>query len=166
MGAMSTEIASKEKKYGDFYQRLRVKIGKWVKDGRINKKNGRWTDYFLEYLLLLPDMVHLMIRLFTDRKVPAHIKGYLLVAFAYLISPIDIIPDFIPVAGFIDDLLVTVVLLNKIINSADPELLKAIDTHWAGEDDVFEKVKEIVGVMNDLSSHLPKAIYNFMKRKE
>ncbi len=163
---MGTEIVSKEKKYEDFYQRLRVKINKWVKNGNINKRKGKWTDHFLQYLLLLPDLVHLMIKLFTDRKVPAHVKGYLLVAFAYLVSPIDIIPDFIPVAGFIDDLLVVVVVLNKIINSANRELRDTIETHWAGDDDVFEKVKEIVGVMNDLSSKLPKAIYNFMKVKE
>ena len=163
---MGTEIVAKEKKYEDFYQRLRVKINKWVKNGRINKKNGRWTDSFLQYLMTLPDLVHLMIKLFTDRKVAAHVKGYLLVAFAYLISPIDIIPDFIPVAGFIDDLLVIVVMLNKIINSADRELLETIKKHWAGEEDVFAKIKEIVGVMNDLSSQLPKALYGFMKRKK
>ena len=108
----------------------------------------------------------LIMRLMNDSRISGLLKLLPLGSLIYLISPIDIIPDFIPVAGFIDDLLVTVVLLNKIINSADPELLEAIDTHWAGEDDVFEKVKEIVGVMNDLSSHLPKAIYNFMKRKE
>lgn len=163
---MGTEIVAKEKKYSDFYQRLRVKINKWVQNGKINKKKGGWTDHFLQYLLLLPDMVHLMIKLFSHRKVPAHVKGYILVALAYLVSPIDLIPDFIPVAGFIDDLLVTAILLNKIINSADRELMETIKTLWAGEEDVFAKVKEIVGVMNNLSSHLPKAIYNFMKREE
>jgi uncharacterized membrane protein YkvA (DUF1232 family) len=155
-----------EKEYTDFYQRLRAKINKWVKDGKLDKKTGKWSDHFMQYLLVLPDLVHLMIKLFFDKKVPSHIKGYLLVGFAYLISPIDIIPDFIPVAGFIDDLLVQVVILNKVINAADTELRDTIKEHWAGDDDVFDKVQEIVSLMNDLSSQLPKALYNFIKKKE
>jgi uncharacterized membrane protein YkvA (DUF1232 family) len=88
------------------------------------------------------------------------------VALAYLVSPIDIVPDFIPAAGFIDDLLVMVIFLNKIINTADTKLLDKIKTLWAGEDDVFIKVKEIIAVMNEISSNIPKSIYKFMKRKK
>jgi uncharacterized membrane protein YkvA (DUF1232 family) len=109
-------------------------------------------------------MVYLTIKLFIDRKVPAQVKGYILMLLVYLISPIDILPDFIPVLGFIDDLLVMVVVLNKIINSADKELLARIENHWTGEEDIFAKVKEIIGVMNDISSQIPKALYNFMMR--
>ncbi len=163
---MGNDIEEKEKKYNDFYGKLRVRINKWATEGRLGKKTGRWTDHFLQYLLVLPDMVHLMIKLFFDRTVPAPIKGYILVAFAYLISPIDIIPDFIPVAGFVDDLLVLAVILNKIINASDEELLEKIRNLWAGEDDVFLKVKEIVNLLNDLSSQVPKAVYKFMKPKE
>jgi uncharacterized membrane protein YkvA (DUF1232 family) len=111
-------------------------------------------------------MVHLMIKLFFDRTVPPPVKGYILVAFAYLVSPIDIIPDFIPAAGFVDDLLVLAVIMNKIINNSDEELLEKIRTQWAGEDDVFIKVKEILNLLNDFSSQVPKAIYNFMKPKK
>ena len=163
---MSDEIVKNEEKFEDFYQRLRTKINKWIKSGRLYKKTGKWSDHFLQYLLVLPDMAHLMIKLFIDKEVPNIIKGYLLVALAYLVSPIDIVPDFIPVAGFIDDLLVVVVFLNKIINSADAKLLDKIKILWAGEDDVFLKVKEIITVMNDISSNIPKSIYKFMKRKK
>jgi uncharacterized membrane protein YkvA (DUF1232 family) len=163
---MGNDIEKKEKKYNDFYGKLRAKINKWATEGRLSKKSGRWTDHFLQYLLVLPDMVHLMIKLLFDRTVPAPIKGYILVAFAYLVSPIDIIPDFIPVAGFVDDLLIMAVILNKIINASDEELLEKIRNLWAGEDDVFMKVKEIVNLLNDLSSQVPKAVYKFMKPKE
>jgi uncharacterized membrane protein YkvA (DUF1232 family) len=163
---MSNEIVKNGEKLEDFYQRLRIKINNWIKNGRLYKKTGKWTDPFVQYLLVLPDLAHLVIKLFFDKEVPNAVKGYLLVALAYLVSPIDIVPDFIPVAGFIDDLLIMVVFLNKIINSADAALLNKIKSHWAGEDDVFMKVKEIVAVMNNISSNIPKSLYKFMKRKK
>lgn len=154
-----------EKKFEDFYLRLREKINKWVKSGKIYKKTGKWTDNFLQYLLVFPDLVHLMIKLFLDKEISPTIKGYILIAMVYVISPIDIIPDFFPAVGFIDDLLVLVILFNKIVNSDEPKIKKKIKTYWAGEEDVYVKVKEIIGTMNELSSQIPKSIYNFMKKK-
>ena len=86
--------------------------------------------------------------------------------FVYLISPIDIIPDFLPVIGFVDDLLIIVIMLHKIINGADETILKKIKDYWTGEDDVFVKIQEIITIMNEISSKIPKAIHNFMKGKK
>jgi len=163
---MNISEEKKEKKYNGFYHRLRIKINRWVTSGSLNKKTGRWTDKFMQYLLVFPDLVHLMIKLFGDRGTPARIKGYIVIAFTYLISPIDIIPDFIPVAGFIDDLLVLVIILNKIINSADEIVLERIKNLWAGEDDVFDKVKEITETMNALTAEIPRSIFTFMKNEK
>jgi uncharacterized membrane protein YkvA (DUF1232 family) len=163
---MSNSEEKKEKKYNDFYQRLRIKINRWVTTGKLHKKTGRWTDKFMQYLLVFPDLVHLMIKLFGDKGTPARIKGYIVIAFTYLISPIDIIPDFIPAAGFIDDLLVLVIIMNKIINSVDEPVLERIKSLWAGEADVFIKVKEITETMNALTAEIPRSIYNFMKNKK
>jgi uncharacterized membrane protein YkvA (DUF1232 family) len=163
---MGNSIKKKEKKYQDFYQKLRQKIGKWAKEDKLNKKTGKWTDKFVQYLLILPDIVHLMIKLLVDKEVSPLIKSYILMAFVYLISPIDIIPDFIPVAGFVDDLLVSIIILNKIINTVDTQILYKIKTYWAGEDDIFVKVKEITSLINDLSSQIPKSILNFMRKKK
>ena len=163
---MSTPVKKEKKKYEDFYLRVREKINKWVKSGRINKKSGKWTDKFLQYLLVFPDLIHLMVKLFLDKEVSPIIKGYILMALVYVVSPIDIIPDFFPAVGFIDDLLVLVILFNKIVNSDEPKIIEKIKKYWAGKDDVFVKVKEIIGTMNEMSSQIPKAIYNFMKKKE
>ena len=69
------------------------------------------------------DLVYLMIKLFVDKEISSVIKGYILMLFVYLISPIDIIPDFFPVIGFIDDLMIITVILNKIINDFNSDLL-------------------------------------------
>ncbi len=158
--------ALRKKDAEGFYLKTRKRIFAWMKNGKLNRKTGRWTDDFIEYLLVFPDLIHLMIKLFTDREVSPKIKGYIVFGLAYLISPIDFIPDFIPVAGLIDDLLVSVIIINKIINSGDQLTLDKIKLYWAGESDVFEKVREIVLMINDVSSRIPGSFVNFLKRRK
>jgi uncharacterized membrane protein YkvA (DUF1232 family) len=162
---MDKAIEKKEKEVTDFYLKVRKKINRWLRKGKLYQKTGKWSDRFVQYLLIFPDLIHLMIKLFVDREISPLIKSYILMVFIYLISPIDVIPDFIPVAGFVDDLLVLIVVLNKIINTADKEVLGKIKLNWAGEDDIFAKVKEIIALTNELSARIPKSIYNFMKKK-
>ncbi len=162
---MDKAIEKKEKEVTDFYLKVREKINRWLRKGKLYQKTGKWSDRFVQYLLIFPDLIHLMIKLFVDREISPLIKSYILMVFIYLISPIDVIPDFIPVAGFVDDLLVLIVVLNKIINTADKEVLGKIKLNWAGEDDIFAKVKEIIALTNELSARIPKSIYNFMKKK-
>ena len=161
---MGETIEKKHKKFEDFYQQLRKKINRWVKDGKLDQKTGKWTDNFIQYLLVLPDLVHLGIKMVIDKEISTQIKGFIIIGMVYLISPIDIIPDFIPVAGFIDDLLILSVILNRIINNAEPTVLEKIRFYWAGKDDVFEKVQEIIASMNELASKIPKSILKFMKK--
>jgi len=163
--SMEKSLKKKEKKYQDFYQELRQKINQWVLDGRLTKKTGKWTDKFVQYLLVFPDFIHLLIKLLIDNNISALKKSYIIMALAYVFSPIDFIPDFIPVAGFVDDLLVVAILINKIINTEDTNTLTKIKYYWAGEEDIFMKVKEIITIMNELSSQIPKSIYKFIKKK-
>jgi len=151
----------KKGSFDDFYLRIRKKITDWFEEGKFGKKSGKWMDNFVQYLLIFPDLVHLMIKLVGDKSVSPKTKGMIVIGFAYLISPIDVIPDFIPVFGFVDDLLITVILMNKIINSGDEELKKKIKAYWVGEDDIFLKIKEIVAAMNELSAQIPKSISGF-----
>lgn len=148
----------------DFYARLRNRINHWAQSGKLSRIRGNWTDRFLQYLLLLPDLVHLKIKLLMDKEISAVLKGYILLALGYLLMPFDFIPDFFPVIGFIDDLLVITVLLNKIINSRDEKVIERIKAHWLGEEDVFAKVKELMLVINELAAKIPRGIYNFIKK--
>jgi uncharacterized membrane protein YkvA (DUF1232 family) len=47
-----------------------------------------------------------------DKRTPFYAKGIAILALVYLISPIDLIPDFIPVAGYLDDLIIVPLLLH------------------------------------------------------
>src|SRR5688572_27215176 len=52
---------------------------------------------------LVPDVVRLVKRLATDSTVPRGTRWWLLALLGYLLLPIDLVPDFIPVLGFADD---------------------------------------------------------------
>ncbi len=162
---MNKVTKGKIKNHSDFYQNLREKINHWTNAGKLKKQSGKWTDAFLQYLMVLPDIAHLMIKLLADKEINSIYKKYILFALIYLASPIDFMPDIIPVVGFVDDLLILVIILNKIINTQNPQVLKKIKLYWAGEADIFVQVKEIVYIVNDMSAKIPKALYKFIKRK-
>ncbi|MFA7543309.1 MAG: DUF1232 domain-containing protein, partial [Candidatus Cloacimonadaceae bacterium] len=59
---------------------------------------------------------------------------------AYLVLPIDIIPDFIPVIGYMDDLVMVVLGLNLILNDVDPKVLQ---DNWSGEGEILMQLQKI-----------------------
>jgi len=161
---MADRHQSKVTEYENFYLKLREKIFRWVEDHEVPRRVHGWTGNFFQYLMLLPDMVYLVIQLLKDRLVHVRYKTMLVVAMTYLVFPLDIIPDFIPVTGFIDDLLVVVVILNRILNSGDSQLIERVRQHWAGEKDILLTLQDIIGVMNSLAAKIPRGILNFMDR--
>ncbi|MBI4242375.1 MAG: DUF1232 domain-containing protein [Candidatus Rokubacteria bacterium] len=89
-----------------------------------------------ELLLLLPNLARLVFRLVKDARVPAATKLALLAAAAYLVSPVDLLPDFIPLVGFLDDMVLVAVVLDGILNHVDRALLLS---HWPGDPRTLEK---------------------------
>jgi uncharacterized membrane protein YkvA (DUF1232 family) len=77
----------------------------------------------------VPDCVVLFQRLLTDPRVDWWRKALLVVAIAYLASPIDLVPDFIPVAGQLDDAIVVVLALRLLLHGSGERLLIE---HWPG----------------------------------
>lgn len=77
----------------------------------------------------IPDCIVLIGRLLRDRRVPRSRKTALLALAGYLALPFDLIPDFIPVAGQLDDAIVTALVLRFVLRGGGPELLAE---HWPG----------------------------------
>ena len=77
----------------------------------------------------VPDCVVLFRRLLADERIPRRRKLALVARLGYLASPIDLVPDFIPVAGQLDDALAVVLVLRFVLRSADDDLLAE---HWPG----------------------------------
>ena len=80
-------------------------------------------------LRALPDLVRLITRLATDPVLPRGAKIALAAAVVYLLSPIDLIPDFIPFVGYLDDALLAAVVLDGLLNWVDRSLVLR---YWPG----------------------------------
>ena len=96
-----------------------------------------------EYALLLPRLVKLVFNLARDPRVPPRSKAVLVVLAAYLVSPVELIPDFLPGIGQLDDLAVTAFALDQMLNRVDAAIVRE---HWDGDDDVLELVQEILDI--------------------
>jgi uncharacterized membrane protein YkvA (DUF1232 family) len=81
---------------------------------------------------IIPDTVRLVRRLAADKTLHRGVRLRLWFLLAYLISPIDLIPDFIPVIGFADDAIITSLVLRSVIRRAGVE---AVQSHWPGSPD-------------------------------
>jgi uncharacterized membrane protein YkvA (DUF1232 family) len=77
----------------------------------------------------IPDCVVLLKRLLADPDVPRRKKVWLVALVGYLALPFDLVPDFIPVAGQLDDALVVAFVLRAVLRGGGSELLRK---HWPG----------------------------------
>ena len=82
------------------------------------------------YIRQLPQYVRLLGGLITDPRVAMMDKLFVFGAIAYIVMPIDLIPDFIPFFGEIDDVYLLVLALQRLISNAGRPVLLA---HWPGE---------------------------------
>jgi uncharacterized membrane protein YkvA (DUF1232 family) len=78
---------------------------------------------------LVPHCAILFKRLLGDARVPRRWKVWSALALVYLAVPFDLVPDFIPVAGQLDDAILVALVLRGLLRSAGPLLLRE---HWPG----------------------------------
>jgi uncharacterized membrane protein YkvA (DUF1232 family) len=97
----------------------------------------------VDLIRLLPDLLRLFKRVATDRAVPRMVRVELVLLLGYLISPIDLIPDFIPVIGFLDDALVVAIMLRIVVRTAGPQML---EKHWPGTPQGLWAVRRLCGI--------------------
>jgi uncharacterized membrane protein YkvA (DUF1232 family) len=96
-----------------------------------------------EILRLLPDVVRLLSRLARDGTLPRGIRIRLWLLLGYLASPVDIIPDFIPVIGYADDAIIVVLTLRSVVRRTGDEPLAR---HWPGTEQGLTAVRRIAGL--------------------
>jgi uncharacterized membrane protein YkvA (DUF1232 family) len=90
-----------------------------------------------ELAALLPNLVALFRGLLGDPRVPRSSKTWLGFALAWFLSPIDLIPEFIPVAGPLDDAIVAALVLRHVLRRTDRTVL--VD-HWRGEPGTLDAI--------------------------
>jgi uncharacterized membrane protein YkvA (DUF1232 family) len=95
-----------------------------------------------ELARLVPDILRLVRDLVTDRAAPRGVRVALAVLLVWLISPIDLVPEFIPVLGPLDDIIVAVVVLRYVRRRLGDEELRS---RWRGTDDGYRVLTRFLG---------------------
>jgi uncharacterized membrane protein YkvA (DUF1232 family) len=90
----------------------------------------------------VPDCAVLLRRLLGDPRVPRRHKLLLGAVVGYLAFPFDLVPDFIPVAGHADDVLVVVLALRVVLRGSGSDLLRE---HWRGPESSLALVLRFAG---------------------
>jgi uncharacterized membrane protein YkvA (DUF1232 family) len=90
----------------------------------------------------VPDSLVLFKRLLKDRRVSPARKALLLALIAYLAMPIDLIPDFIPIAGQLDDAIIVAVVLRGVLRGSGPDLVRE---HWPGPTSSLRAMLRLAG---------------------
>jgi uncharacterized membrane protein YkvA (DUF1232 family) len=90
----------------------------------------------------VPDCLVLFKRLLGDARVPRRRKLGLALLAGYLALPFDIVPDFIPVAGQVDDAILVGLVLRSLVRGAGPDLVRE---HWPGPEESLRAVLRLAG---------------------
>jgi uncharacterized membrane protein YkvA (DUF1232 family) len=140
--------------HNDFYKKIRSDIKRWI-DNNTGSEN-KWS----EYVLLAPDLFHLLVKLSLDGDVPTSAKLKLAAAIAYFISPLDLFPEMLvgPI-GFLDDISISAYVLNQIVNEIDPQIVKR---HWAGDKDILDIIKTL---LINANLFLGSGLWNKLRKK-
>jgi uncharacterized membrane protein YkvA (DUF1232 family) len=94
-----------------------------------------------ELALLVPNLIRLFGGLLRDARVPLRAKIVLAVASVWLASPIDLIPDFIPIVGSLDDAVVAALALRFVLGTTDGAIVRE---HWRGDPATLERLLRLV----------------------
>ncbi len=95
-----------------------------------------------ELLGLIPAIVRLLRSVIGDRSAPLDVRLVLVGLLAWILSPIDLIPEFIPVLGPLDDVVVAVVAMRYVRRRVGVEDLRR---RWTGTDDGFALLLRVIG---------------------
>ena len=95
-----------------------------------------------EILGVVPDVVRLIRSIIGDRSAPLDVRVVLIGLLAWIVSPIDLIPEFIPVLGPMDDVVVAVVAMRYVRRRVGVEDLRR---RWSGTEAGFALVLRVIG---------------------
>ena len=93
-------------------------------------------------LRLIPDLVRLVRSLLADPATPRPVRIALVGLLGYLLLPIDLVPDFVPVLGSADDVIVAALVLRWAGRRVGIDALRA---HWTGSDAGFNVLRRLLG---------------------
>ncbi len=95
-----------------------------------------------ELLAVIPDVLRLLRSLVGDRQVPADVRVVLIGLIAWILSPIDLIPEFVPVIGPLDDVVVAIVAMRYVRRRVG---IGELEGRWQGSASGFALLTRVIG---------------------
>ncbi|MFA6449007.1 MAG: DUF1232 domain-containing protein [bacterium] len=106
------------------------------------------------HIMILPRLVKLLLGLFRDARVPRWLKFLTAGAILYVALPIDLLPDFVPTAGWVDDMVVIFLILIQYMKYCPPAVFKENWDNTMGdafslETDLLKTVERLEPLVGD-----------------
>ena len=95
-----------------------------------------------ELVRVVPDIARLCRDLLADRRAPAGVRIALAALLMYLVNPVDLIPEFIPMLGPLDDVVVAILVLRFVRRRLGPDELRV---RWRGTPQGFALLQRVMG---------------------
>lgn len=126
-----------------FYDRLRQHVVDFLEE-----RGGSLGETASHYLLLVPDVFILLVRLALDKRVPKAQRALIGSALAYFVMPIDLLPEvFVGPLGYLDDLVLAAAVVSRAFGD---ELESFTDQHWSGSDRLRKVIADIADTAENL----------------
>lgn len=114
------------------------------------------------YIALLPQFLGLLLNLLRDPRVSSVDKAILGATVAYMLNPVDLVPDWIPFVGLVDDVYLVVLALLRLILRVDEQVLK---DSWRGRDDLIPLLRKVAdGAVAFLPARIRRSIFARVER--
>lgn len=112
-----------------------------------------------DIIMFIPNLVTLLYRLMADARVQFQEKAIFLATIAYVVSPIDFMPDFIPFLGQVDDILLISLIMLRFMETAGHDM---VEEYWDGSAGLLDMFKKTLGLSG---LFLPKSVYDKVVKK-
>ncbi|MBD9243805.1 MAG: DUF1232 domain-containing protein [Clostridiales bacterium] len=137
-----------------FYKRARYQANSFVA-AQLGSKAA-------DLLTTVPDFAYLICKLMLDPDVPSSRKLDLGLALLYVLSPLDLVPDSVPLLGKLDDAYAIAVSVAKLLRGTERNVILR---HWLGEPETIDSVRAWLDYFdNKLGSGLMKKVMHTLRR--
>ncbi|NIA08273.1 MAG: DUF1232 domain-containing protein [Nitrospiraceae bacterium] len=109
---------------------------------KINSQQQYSHSVFIKmcnYIKMLPKFLRLLMSLLKDPRVSTTDKAILGATIAYLLDPVDLVPDWIPFIGLVDDVYLVALALLRLVLRTNEQVLR---DHWTGQEDIIPFLKK------------------------
>ncbi len=129
-------VSTRERELLGFYDRVRGRVVRFLE-----ARAGRIGSNTAETLLLVPDVLLLLIRLFLDRQTPQSTRALIGGALAYFVMPVDLAPEMVlGPTGFVEDLVIACTVLGHVMG---PEISDTAQRYWSGSGKVYDVLADV-----------------------